>query len=344
MAKSSSNKSNSSKNNSKNNSKKDIKKISNVSKQKLNTNSKYNRYEKQSSKSNIKNKSTDIEFLEDLDSTKNLDDSFIEGLRKRKVIEQKTEILDVDEINKANLDYKNNIDLNKKITICSYLLLVFLLISLCSICFIIFHFSSFDHNKVKIIKEEFIKEVKVVDDNYIFLGDSITEFYDLNKYYEDMPVIKSGFAGYTTADILKKLDKLVYQYNPSKVFILIGTNDLGKEISNDTIVSNIKKIISGIKENRPYTKIYLQSIYPVNDSGVDEVNNYTGDGNRNNEEIIKINNSLKELAKDNDIVYIDIYSKLVDDNNLLDIKYTYDGLHISSEGYELITNVLKEYL
>ena len=341
MAKSSNSKNN---NKNNNNNKKNIKKNSGVDKQNFSTNSKYNRYEKKSSKFNNKNKNTDIEFLEDLDSTRNLDDSFIEGLRKRKVVEDKTEILDVDEINKANLDYKNSIDLNKRMTVCSYLLFIFVLISLISVCFIIFHFNSFNHNKIKVIKEEVIKEVKIVDDNYVFLGDSITEFYDLNKYYENMPVIKSGVAGYTTNDLLKRLDKLVYQYNPSKVFILIGTNDLGNEISNDTILSNIEKIINNIKKNRPYAEIYLQSIYPVNDSNRDIVNSYVSDGNRNNEVICKVNEKLKELAKDKEIEYIDVYSKLVDNNNLLDIKYTSDGLHISSDGYELITNILMEYL
>lgn len=340
MAKSSNNKNNTSKKNNV----KDNKKNNSTNKQNISTNSKYNRYEKQSSKSNTKNKSADIEFLEDLDSTRNLDDSFIEGLRKRKVVEQKTEILDVDEINKANLEYKNNIDLNKRLIICNYLLFIFVLISLVSVSFICFHFISFDHKKVKVIKEEVIKEVKVVDDNYVFLGDSITEFYDLNKYYGDMPIIKSGVAGYTTNDLLKRLDKFVYQYNPSKVFILIGTNDLGKEVSNDIIISNIEKIIDNIKENRPYAKIYLQSIYPINDSNIDGIGDYVSDGNRNNEEICKVNSKLEELAKDKEIVYIDIYSKLIDENNLLDIKYTYDGLHISNDGYELITSILKEYL
>ena len=148
MAKSSNNKNNYLKKDNKNDIRKTTKKSSNTSKKNSSINSKYNRYEKQSSKSNSRSKTTDIEFLDDLDSTKNLDDSFIEGIRKRKVVEQRTEILDVDEINKANLEYKNNIDLTKKVSIFSYLLLIFGAISLCSICFIIVHFCCFDHKKV----------------------------------------------------------------------------------------------------------------------------------------------------------------------------------------------------
>lgn len=323
-------------------------KNNNVTKNNSKVSSKYNRYEKYDNNSknskNNKSKNLEVEFLDDLDSTKNLDDSFIEGLKRRKVVEEETEILDVEEINKANTEFKESINLNNRLQLCSYLLLTFVLISLCSVSFIIYHFFDFDHKKVKVVKEEVIKEIKVVDDNYVFLGDSITYLYDLEKNYIDLPVVNSGVSGYTTKDILDRLDKMVYQYNPSKVFILIGTNDLGKEVSNETIVSNIKKIITNIKDNRPYAEIYLQSIYPVNDSGIEELDYYTGDGNRNNEEISRVNNELKKLADDENIVYIDVYSKLVNEDNLLDVDYTVDGLHLSSDGYDVITEILKKYL
>ena len=67
-------------------------------------------------------------------------------------------------------------------------------------------------------KEE-VKEVIKVPDNYLFLGDSITEYYDLDKYYPDLPVVNSGIAGDTTEDILNDMEGRVYQYNPSKIFL-----------------------------------------------------------------------------------------------------------------------------
>ena len=72
--------------------------------------------------------------------------------------------------------------------------------------------------------------------NYLFLGDSITDFYDLDKYYEGLPVVNSGISGNTTEDILNDMKNRVYNYNPSKVFLLIGTNDLIHDISVDEIV------------------------------------------------------------------------------------------------------------
>ena len=54
--------------------------------------------------------------------------------------------------------------------------------------------------------------------NYLFLGDSITDFYDLDEYYKDLPVVNSGVSGNTTADILNDMKNRVYNYNPSKYF------------------------------------------------------------------------------------------------------------------------------
>ena len=74
-------------------------------------------------------------------------------------------------------------------------------------------------------------EIKVEsNDNFLFLGDSITDYYPLEEYYDNLPVVNSGIAGNKTTDILSNMKERVYQYNPTKVFLLIGTNDID---SND---------------------------------------------------------------------------------------------------------------
>ena len=185
---------------------------------------------------------------------------------------------------------------------------------------------------------------KVVDNNYLFLGDSITEQYDLKEYYEDYPVVNSGVSGDFTSSIVENMKKRVYDYNPSKVFLLIGINDLrnGKDVSE--IVSNTKEIIELIKENRPYSEIYLESIYPINKTDDDKISDSVRDIEFDNEKIIEVNDLLKDLAKDEKITYVDLYNKLIDDDGNLNISYTKDGLHISSEGYECITKELMKYI
>ncbi len=188
------------------------------------------------------------------------------------------------------------------------------------------------------------RKVVTVSPNYVFLGDSITEFYDLKKYFPKEPIVNSGISGDTTEDILNNMEKRVYQYNPSKVFLLIGTNDLQEGKTVEEVVTNIKKIISQIQKMRPQTEIYLESICPVNESDEKGIKPSVVD-KRNNHDIKKINEQLKSYAKKENLLYIDLYKVLKnnqDDN--LKIEYTKEGLHISEKGYEMITKELKQYM
>ena len=175
--------------------------------------------------------------------------------------------------------------------------------------------------------------------NYLFLGDSITDFYDLEKYYEGLPVVNSGISGNTTKDILNDMKNRVYNYNPSKVFLLIGTNDLIHDISVEDIVSNIEKIVNEINSNEPQSEIYVESVYPVNDNLDEDMVDV-----RNNDDIMEINEKIKKYCEDNGYNYINMYDKLLDDDGNFNEEYTDDGLHPNSKGYEVITDEIKKYL
>lgn len=321
---------------------------------KSNTSSKYNRYQKQDDKATINNKNkskstkgikdtkdtknTNISKNKDLDATTNLDISFIDGKNKKKPVLEKTEILDVEEIVKANEAF-NSEKPTSNFKMVSLILGGVCLVLMFTVCYFLLNGST-----TNLIQKEIIKEVPVVDDNYVFLGDSITDWYDLDKYFEGLPVVNSGVSGYSTSNILNNMNKMVYQYNPSKVFILIGINDLELKVDDDVVVNNIRKIVQGIKKNRRYAKIYVESIYPINNSDDDKIEGSIINGNRKNSDIIDINNKLVKLTKEEGATYIDLHKELVDDNGLLKIEYTVDGLHLSSEGYEKVTEVLRKYI
>ena len=175
--------------------------------------------------------------------------------------------------------------------------------------------------------------------NYLFLGDSITEIYDLDKYYEGLPVVNSGISGNTTEDILSDMKERVYNYNPSKVVLLIGTNDLIHDISVDDIATNIEKIVNEINSNEPQAEIYVESIYPVNDNLDEDMVDV-----RNNDDIMEINEKIKKYCDDNGYTYINMYDKLLDEDGNFNEEYTDDGLHPNSRGYKVITDELKKYL
>ena len=192
--------------------------------------------------------------------------------------------------------------------------------------------------KEKIVTKEVEKEVQVVPDNYLFLGDSLTDYFDLESYFPNQPVVNSGIAGNTTDQILASMKTRVYDYNPSKIFLLIGTNDLRDGKSQEAVVQNIEKIIEEIQINRKQAEIFVESLYPVNASVSSAV------GIRSNETIQNINAQLQEYCNEKDLTYIDLYAKLQDEQGNLQTQYTVDGLHLSDMGYQVVAEVLQEYL
>lgn len=214
-----------------------------------------------------------------------------------------------------------------------------LIISLAVNTFTIYHFLTFNHNKVKIVTKIKTEIEEKVPENIVFLGDSITEFYDLEKHYPNNKVVNSGIGGNNTQDILDDMKNRVYRYNPSKLFLLIGTNDLDQKRDIEDIIEDTKEIIKNIKENRENTTIYVESIYPVNK---ELKNNKTR--NRNNENIKAINEKMKEYCEKEKITFIDIYNELKDEEDNLKEEYTTDGLHLNDEGYDVVTKMITKYL
>ena len=273
-----------------------------------------------------------------------LDTSFLEGRNKKKKV--KNIIRDTSfEMNKVDSrrtdkNYDEVEFTSKKGSLFKMILVIILslLIGFGS-CFALN--SYFVEPEIKTVEKEVVKTV--IDDNYLFLGDSITELYELEEYFEDMPVVNSGISGNTTKSILDNMEERVYRYNPSKVFLLIGINDFANGVNNERIIENIHKIINLIQKNRSYAKIYVQSIYPINDTEDDKID-HNMVNIRANEKIIELNNKLQEIVKEEKLTYIDMFSLLTDDEGNLDLDYTTDGLHISEEGYEIITDELMKYI
>lgn len=260
-----------------------------------------------------------------------IDTSFVENKRKKKdqIVDELTQSYEKGKVQQQKREKKHH----SKIRVERFVAILCILALLGTCVFLLMK-----PEKTKVITKK--EEVVVMDDNYLFLGDSITEQYDLDEYYNDLPVVNSGISGNKTKDLLNDLNNRVYQYNPSKVFLLIGTNDIQSKVEEDVIVNNIKKILEDIHENRPYAKLYLEAIYPVDEGS-------SGAQDRTNKEIQSINASLEDYCKKNDITFIDMYDLLLDpesDKDRLFEDYSKDGLHISDEGYEVITEELMKYI
>lgn len=243
----------------------------------------------------------------------------------------------IDEIRSAVTMYhsKHNFKIRTIEIICIVLLLIGLITLGCHIM---------NNNKITIAKDNKKVEDKT-SKKYVFLGDSITEFYHLEDYYDDsLQVINSGISGDKTYDILDDLEQRVFKYKPSIVFLQVGTNDLSNRTDRE-IVNNIADITRLIHKNLKDTKIYVESIYPVNNNteGNDIVIDWMV-GDRDNERIRSINKEIKKNSKEYGYTYIDFYSVLEDDNKSLKLEYTVDGLHLSDEGYKAITKEIMKII
>ena len=170
----------------------------------------------------------------------------------------------------------------------------------------------------------------IVPGRIIFLGNSITQIGDWKKLLNDSTVINRGIAGDITFGVLKRLDD-VTRRQPSKLFLLIGINDIGKDIPDAVIADNIRKIIVHVQAESPSTKIYVQSILPVNP----DVQNFPQHYDKQ-EHILTTNKLIKKVAENTNCTYVNIHDLFTDKEGKLDAKYTGDGLHLNpaGDGYE----------
>ena len=178
----------------------------------------------------------------------------------------------------------------------------------------------------------------VVPGRIIFLGNSITQIGDWKKLLNDSTVINRGIAGDVTFGVLKRLDD-VTRRQPSKLFLLIGINDIGKDIPDAVIADNIRKIILRVQAESPSTKIYVQSILPLNPGVPNFPQHYD-----KQEHVLNTNKLIKKVTEDTHCTYINIHDLFTDKQGRLDAKYTADGLHLapSGDGYKKWVDYLRK--
>jgi lysophospholipase L1-like esterase len=171
----------------------------------------------------------------------------------------------------------------------------------------------------------------------VFLGNSITDGAEWFELLQNKRCRNRGISGDVTEGILLRLDG-VTKLKPSAIFLLIGINDLSRNISIDEITGRYREILRRIQTETPKTKVYVQSVMPVNPA--------TGGNKRlegKTDLIIELNGRLQILAEEFGLTYIDLFTPLAE-NNLLPRRYSIDGLHLSYDGYSVWTGILRQYI
>lgn len=168
----------------------------------------------------------------------------------------------------------------------------------------------------------------------IFLGNSITEGGNWRELFDNNNILNRGIGGDITEGVLNRLDEIV-RHQPSKLFICIGTNDLARDIQNDSILKNYQSILEIVQKESPNTQIYVQSILPVGESVIFQ---------HSNDKIIPLNQEIKSLCSKFNVEYIDLYEDFTDENGHLNPSFTNDNLHLLGAGYQFWKSKIIHYV
>ncbi len=167
----------------------------------------------------------------------------------------------------------------------------------------------------------------------MFLGDSITDCCEWQEVFRTVRIKNRGISGDTTEGVLNRIDEIV-ESHPQKLFLMIGINDINQGRQVDDIFKSYQVILRKLKEQTPETKVFIQSVLPVN--------NQKFLNNGANDKVVALNAKLKELAKEYSLHYIDLFSSFADDNRELDARYTTDGVHLNGQGYLLWKGIIEK--
>ena len=187
-----------------------------------------------------------------------------------------------------------------------------------------------------------LNQVSVLEPDIIFIGDSIVEYYPLQELLGTAKtIVNRGIRGYQTGLLLENLDAHLYGDAVDQIVLLIGTNDIGKDIPMNEALDNLEGVIQSLNRDYPLSQIKLVSILPVNEGEEYKQTVYI----RTNEKIREWNQAYEALASAYmQVDFVSIYDSLTDSEGQLKSAYTTDGLHLSVAGYQALSDALKTYL
>jgi lysophospholipase L1-like esterase len=161
----------------------------------------------------------------------------------------------------------------------------------------------------------------------VFIGDSMTEGFDLDRHFESSNLVNMGIGGDFTSGVINRL-KYATRLQPKSIFIMIGINDILKNIDMHRITSQYTTILEILKAECPDAFLCVQSNLPTS---------MMGGSVESNKSILdrvqELNTFLKIYCSEHSIYFADMYASFVTPQGDLKSDCTYDGLHLSEAGY-----------
>ncbi len=176
------------------------------------------------------------------------------------------------------------------------------------------------------------------ENRVVFMGNSITEGWvnHHGEFFETNPYIGRGISGQTTAQMLLRFRPDVINLKPKVVVIHAGTNDIAANHGPQTLEQTMGNIVSMAQLAKASDiKVVLASVLPASSFGWRPAI-YPGD------KIIELNKMIKAYADENNLVYLDYYSAMVNMNKGLKKEYGRDSVHPNVEGYKVMESLVEK--
>jgi len=176
----------------------------------------------------------------------------------------------------------------------------------------------------------------------VFLGDSITYLWKLDKSFPARSYVNRGIGGQTSADMLVRFREDVVDLKPKTVVILAGINDFfWRTEGSDDDEQTLKNLQTNDQSMAELAELHhirpvLASILPVHSYGFLAKISYAKIPKG---VIVRANEWLKGFCTQHGYQYIDYYSAMVDDHGMLRKELSDDGVHPNEAGYSTMTRV-----
>lgn len=176
------------------------------------------------------------------------------------------------------------------------------------------------------------------ENRVVFMGNSITEMWigAHPEFFSENPYVNRGIGGQTTPQMLLRFRQDVIDLDPKVVVILAGTNDIAGNtgpVTLEQIHDNILSMVELAKANG--IKPIVCSVLPAYDYP-------WRPGLNPNIKIPKLNKMLKDMAKAQNVMYLDYFSEMADDRNGMQSKLTTDEVHVTKAGYDIMEKMVTE--
>lgn len=187
-------------------------------------------------------------------------------------------------------------------------------------------------SEVNAIQEKNKHLIKTENKHIVFTGSSSIRIWEnLFEIFKDSTIVNTGFGGSKASDLLYYIDELVINFNPKKVVIYEGDNDINSGQEINFIYKNILKIIERIKDKNDKIKIILISAKP-------SISRW-----HLRDKYIQLNQKYRELANKSDFIeFADTWSAMIENGVLKKDIFIEDGLHLNEKGYEIWEKTLKK--